>query len=126
MFTNTLIYKQWLTDVLSSFDKIRAWFLDFNRRGHITQLLIAVVVFAVVAYLASLYFATNFDLEIRNGNKLLPGLLEEVRKDEFILQNLTTGFALENADVLQSMEKVSAIKYLAPETVVLSRPTVSP
>ena len=95
------------------------WFLRKNRRGLITIFLLTLLFSAVAGYLAGLYFTFQSGLGAKDNNQKFAKLRSEIAILELRVQERQ---AFTNADVravLDSMEKISSMKYLTPESVAV-------
>lgn len=96
------------------------WFLHKNRKGVVTIFSVIFLFSAVAGYLAGLYFVFQFGLAMKNDSQKFTKLRSEIAVLELRAQGRQ---ALTNADakvILDSMEKISGMKYLTPESVAVT------
>lgn len=92
-----------------------------------------------VAYIASLYVSFSFGFGIQRGYERSIELEKQVVETELMLQQKIDalarpsfqkenlgGLARSKTDVIESMEKVSEIKYLTSENVAMTSSTFQP
>lgn len=96
-------------------------FTVINRRGVITIGLGSVIALSVAAYLVSMYYFFAVGMALRSRTEMLRDLDNSNVALELRIQTKETGFALEHKDVLESMQKISSIKYLAPANMAVSQ-----
>lgn len=99
---------------------IKDLFLDYNRSGRITGALIGVILIFLVVYLTFLFVETNTNLITQKNNYTVSKLQEEAILVELKLQNSTALLAKNNNNIVESMVKVSGIKYITPVNIVFS------
>ena len=97
-----------------------------NKNGLFTISVLALHAIFAVTYLASLYLSFSYGFEIQKGNTSLRELEKKTLERELIVQEKIQALAGDNHPVLESMEKVSTIRYLTPENVAVSSPSLQP
>lgn len=74
----------------------------------------------LAVYLAALYASFMYGFAIENSLKDEQELAGLVRTNTILLQEKNTALAINGVSVLQSMEKISSLKYLRAENVAIS------
>lgn len=99
-----------------------AW-SEINKRGIITITGIVCVVVAVSIYLSALYGAFEASFLLRRQAEEIKQLTERAVALEINLQKRQADFRLANIPELETMEKISSIKYIGnePQTAFFSR-----
>ena len=95
-------------------------FRVLNRRGFITVLFLISTTFLVVGYLVGLFWTFNAGLSVGQDNATLNRLTEEYSRVALSVERQENTLAEEYGSLLQSMEKVSTMKYLEKDSVVAS------
>lgn len=95
-------------------DAIKTGFREINRRGTLTIILIWLVATLATGYLGALYLTFQTGFFIRESNKFAAEYKEEVLKLELEVQEAERGLASSHKETLESMEKISGIKYVSP------------
>lgn len=92
-----------------------------NRRGAVTFALISVIFLSIAAYLVSMYYFFAVGMALRSRTAMLRDLDDSNVALELRIQAKETAFASDHKDVLESMQKISSIKYLTPANVAVSQ-----
>jgi len=100
------------------FARIKEQFFAFNQKGIITILGIIVILVSVIVYLAALYVTFQTGFSIQESSEQLIRLKDGTVKLEFSLRRKEAGLAEANKELLESMEKISAVKYLTTDHVI--------
>lgn len=88
--------------------------------------LLAAVIFSVVTYLAALFLSFSLGFQIQEQTASQKELAKALRWREIFLQQRIDLLAEGRLSQLESMEKVSSIRYLRPENVAVSRSSLQP
>lgn len=89
-----------------------------NERGLVSVILIAILFSFVVAYFAGIYMTFSLGMVIQKQGKEEKQLSKEVQEKELTLQKELTSLAEIKPDILESMVRVSGIKYLSTPNFV--------
>ena len=116
-YTPSLSYER--TGIMYAF--VRA----LQSRGFVTHVTIAWIAGAVLTYLIAAYSLFGLSVRIQQKSSSLKGLMETNTITELNLRKKQTEFAKNNADILQSMEKISDMRYVLPLHTSVSRADVS-
>ncbi len=100
-------------------------FQIFQDRGFVTNVMIAWVAGAVLVYLVSVYLLFGLGVIMQQKSVTLKNLMETNTIIELNLQQKQTEFVRNNEDVLQSMEKISDLRYVMPTDTSVSRADMS-
>ncbi len=73
------------------------------------------------AYLLAIFITFHFSFQVKQNTLLYEELSDETLRSEILLQKKTSELAQNYPSILESMERVSSIKYLTPESVAASR-----
>lgn len=95
----------WLSGVMQN-----SGIADYRRL--ITRSLIVGIGISAAAYFAALYISFDAGFSIRESGNTLGDLKEEVSGLELSVRQEESGLAQTKEDILQSMERVSAIRYI--------------
>lgn len=93
--------------------------------GLVTRLMIAWIVVAAIVYLVAMYSVFGLGIALQQKSTAAKDLTESNIIAELHLQQRQTEFARSNADVLQSMQKISDMRYLLPTDTAVSRVDIS-
>lgn len=105
--------------------KSAGWFYNLNKKGGaVSFVLMAVILVSVISYLATLFTAFDIGIKIQTTEKELVKLNSAATLLEAQIQKKELSFVQDQQDVLESMEKVSSIKYLRLDNFVFSGPSV--
>ena len=119
-----LAYKRIPLLSVSLVDRLSEIVRNYNfagRRRFITTFLIAGIGVSLVAYLTALYISFDIGLSLHHKKPIIEDLTEEVLNLEFSMRQNELNLANTNGNILQSMERVSAIKYIpSDESVAVS------
>ena len=94
------------------------WFREYNRQGFISLGIIALLIVTFTSYLATLYFIINTGFVIQKHEGVMAEISENFLTMEFTAQSGRAKLAEDQKSVLESMEKISAVKYLLPKSFV--------
>lgn len=89
-----------------------------DHRRFITRSLIVGIGISAAAYFAALYISFDAGFSIRESGNTLGDLKEEVSGLELSVRQEESGLAQTKEDILRSMERVSAIKYIPADASV--------
>ena len=92
----------------------------------IAVMTLALVSISVTGYLVALYSSFEFSFRIQRAQGVYEELKKEVLKDEMLLQKKFDFLSEEQKNIVESMEKVSAIKYLELDGIAASRSIPQP
>lgn len=95
-----------------------AWFREYNKYGLISFGIISFLMIALVSYLTALYFIINLGFVIQKHEKVMAETSEDFLAVELAAQSGRTKLAEDQKSILESMEKISAIRYLTPKSFV--------
>lgn len=101
-------------------------FIDANQQGKVTAIFLAVLSLGVVVYLAGLFASFYLGFGIQQVNSQYQKLDKSVLENVLTLQSKLSFLDDHQKAVLQSMEKVSLIKYIQPENVAMQHTRVNP
>ena len=94
-------------------------------RGFFTRMTIAWIAGAVLTYLIATYSLLGLSVTMQQKSAALKGLTETNTITGLNLRQKQTEFARNNEDILQSMEKISDMRYVMPPSTSVSRADVS-
>lgn len=97
-------------------------FYDLNQKGLITLTFILIIVFSIISYLAALFLTFNLSFKIQAAEKEAAKLKNTAAVLEFQIQKEEASFVQDHKNILESMEKVSNIKYLTSDNFAVSGP----
>ena len=97
-----------------------------SARRMIAVMTLALVSISVTGYLVALYSSFEFSFRIQRAQGVYEELKKEVLKDEMLLQKKFDFLSEEQKNIVESMEKVSAIKYLELDGIAASRSIPQP
>ena len=92
-----------------------------QKRGFITHMMLAVIAGAILAYLIAIYSLFGLGVTLQQKSIVLKELTDTNRITELNLGQRQTEFAKNNEDILQSMEKISDLRYVLPADTSVSR-----
>lgn len=95
-----------------------AWFKEYNMYGLISFGIITLLIIALVGYLAAIYFIINTGFAIQKHEEVMAEISEDFLVMELAAQSGKTKLAEDQKSVLESMEKISAVKYLLPKSFI--------
>ena len=104
-----------LFPVVFSFD----WFLRKNRRGIITIFSAVFLLAGVAVYLGGLYFTFQSGIMAKSDSQQFAKLRSEITILELRVQERQIFTSADAKAILDSMEKISGMKYLTPESVAV-------
>lgn len=108
-------------------DRLTERFLDWNHNGIITVFTLIFIAAAVISYLISAYTIFEIGFKIQEREYTISQLEALTASREISLHELRTGLANDSGELLNLMEKVSALKYIGGEgTVTASLPAMHP
>lgn len=123
-FLNVLRVK---ADFMVGMDRLTARFLIWNRDGLLTASALIFIAVAVLGYLVSAYVVFEIGFKIQGQESAISQLESSVASKEINLHELRTGLANDGGELLNSMEKVSALRYIGEEgKVTASLPATHP
>lgn len=106
------------------FKKAAEWFGVFNKGGIISLVLLLIIIISLASYLAALFLTFNLGFKIQIAEKEFAQLKDTVAALELQIQKEETSFVKDHKDILESMERVSSIKYLAIDNFAISSPQI--
>ncbi|GEM_PF-4995761 len=92
-----------------------------SNRRFITGAAIGWIVLAIVTYLVAAYSLFGFGIAVQQKSVLIKALTESNTIVELNLQQRQTQFAINNAGILESMQKISDMRYVLPTDTAVSR-----
>lgn len=95
-------------------------FYVLNQKGFITAALTLLIIFSIVSYLVVLFLTFDLGFKIQLAEKKFAQLKNAAATLELQIQKEETSFAKDHQDVLESMERVSSIKYLTIDNLAVS------
>lgn len=101
-------------------------FARFNRGGVLTASFLLVLIASAGIYLGSLYTSFYFGFGMGAQQKHIVELGKNVAEIELSLQEKRDRLAYDQTAIVESMEKVSSIKYLTSDSVAISESIVLP
>jgi len=93
-------------------------FASANSRGLFSIALIAISFLLVVLYLAGVYMVFSSGIALQTQEAREKKLTKEVKESELALQKELTSLAQNQVTILESMQRVSGIKYLSSPNFV--------
>lgn len=114
--------KFYLAKLGQNFKKINEWFCVFNKGGLLSLALLLIIVISLVSYLAALFLTFGLGFKIQVAEREFTKLKDAAAILELQIQKGETSFAKDHKDVLESMERVSSIKYLTIDNFAVSSP----
>ena len=100
-------------------------FEGLQSRGFVTHMTVAWIAGAVLTYLIAAYSLFGLGVTMQQKSAVLKELTETNTIVELNIQQKQTEFAKNNEDILQSMEKISDMRYVLPLHTSVSRADVS-
>ncbi len=107
-----------------NFRRAAEWFCVFNKGGFISLILILTIVISIAGYLAVLFLTFDLGFKIQAAEREFVKLKDAAATLELKIQKEETSFIENHKDVLESMERVSSIKYLTIDNFAVSNPQV--
>ena len=101
--------------------RLVAGFRGINAHGAVTVVSGIAAGAGVALYLWALVSIFNLGIELQMLQKGIAREEREVAQSELELREREADFTRRYADILEGMERISAVKYLAPENVALGR-----
>ena len=101
-------------------------FRIFYNGGLVTRVTISWIVAGAVVYLIAMYSVFGLGIALQQKSTIAKDLTESNIIAELHLQQRQTEFARSNKDVLQSMHKISDMRYVSPGDTAISRADISP
>lgn len=92
----------------------------------VSIIILMLVLTSVASYLVALYLSFEFGFRIQRAQGVYEEVKKEVLAEEMLLQKGLGFLAEEQKDIVESMEKVSAIKYLQLDGIASSRSIIQP
>jgi len=115
-------YIQHFVGVSAHEEQIRTRALHMPREaGLLRALLITWIGGAILVYLVAVYSVFGLSMTLSQNGAVAKALTESNTIMELNLQREQTEFARNNQDVLESMEKISEIRYVGPTDTAVSR-----
>ena len=102
--------------------KAAEWFYIFNKGGFLSLTLLLIIVISIISYLAALFLTFGLGFKIQIAEKELTQLKDTTATLELQIQKEETSFAKNHKNILESMERVSSIKYLTIDNFAVFRP----
>ena|SRR3989344_6992490 len=121
MTTIILAHKKIAASILPvfNFEEVSERFAHLNRRGIASGLILAVLAVGISGYLMALFFSFSLGFYIQDSAIVQDALYEALLKEELLAQEKINLLANRDNSILESMERVSAIKYLTEKSVAL-------
>ena len=88
------------------------WFSKINKDGVLTGMLLALFIAVLVSYLTTLYASIGIGFAIQGQESALESMKRDLLALELKLQEKKSALAKEKQPALESMEKVTKIRYL--------------
>lgn len=101
-------------------------FARINQKGLVTFCLLGIITLGALQYLGALYGVFSFGLQLRDENRQIAQLSEDTDGLELKVQRSAATFLVEHKELLDSMEKISEVRYLTGENVAVSYVSVHP
>ena len=101
-------------------------FAGHDSNGWMARIMIIWIAGAIATYLIAVYSLFGLGVTIQQKMTELKNLTEANTISELNLGQQQTAFAKNNEDILQSMEKITNIRYLMPADTSLSQADISP
>ena len=96
-------------------------FRNINERGIITGIIIAWAGAAILSYLIAVYYLFGLSNSLQQKSLVVKDLVESNTIVELNIQQNQTSFIKNNADVLESMQKISEMRYVGAADTAVSR-----
>ncbi len=106
--------------------RIRQWFGAVNQGGRVTFAFGILCAGAVLLYLGLLFWMTQMGFVLEKQERERIELQEMALRFEFSAREGVGAFPLAQKDALRFMEPVTAITYLLPDNVAVSRAVFQP
>ena len=113
---NTLIRTKTCSEVSSFFELLSGVF----KNSSATWLLATLLIVFLASYLGALYASIGISFSIQDQEKLIQDAEKDLLTVEVELQAKKSSLAKEKNSILESMEKVSNIRYILPKNYVVS------
>ena len=107
--------------IFSAVARIRAYFCLINKKGAITIASVFFITAGAAIYITLLMVSFHAGIELRAINARVSEETRETTQLELAFREQEANFAERHADMLGRMEKISSVKYLAPENVAMRR-----
>lgn len=121
MTTPVLIQRKILSStLLARLGQLKIWFGEINRSGIIMTVLVWIIAVLITLYLGSLYITFKTGFIVQEVNNRIVKADEDILNLELRLQEERGRLAHDNQTVLESMERISTIKYLTTGTLAAS------
>lgn len=112
---------------MSGMDSMTGRFLVWNRDGLLTIAALIFIAVAAFSYLVSAYAIFEIGFKMQAQESVISRLESSVASKEINLHELRIGLANDGGELLNSMEKVSALRYIGEEgKVTASLPAAHP
>lgn len=109
--TTLILAQKRIMTVMPAFD-FADRFIHANRGGVVSAILAGLTTLAVVVYLVALFYSFSSGFEIQSSMRLEDDVAEALQAKELALQEKISLLANRQGSILESMERVSTIKYL--------------
>lgn len=96
-------------------------FVDFNKKGFLTIAILGIIGGVIAAYLASMYWAFNLRISIRDDSRIIQVLTEKYARDVFSFEERSIRVK-EEIELSLNLEKISSIKYLDTNSITAYLP----
>lgn len=107
-------------------EAVASWFFFTNRRGFLSIVLGVILFLLVFGYMASTIQTIRLGIAIQEADAEVKEFSAETRELETLLQREMKQITGGRNVFLTSMEEVSRVRYLVPESVAASRSVKSP
>ena len=107
-------------------EKMPYAFARYHEDAWMTRIMIAWIAGAIATYLITVYSLFGLGVTIQQKMTELKNLTEANTISELHLGQQQTAFAKNNEDILQSMEKITNMRYLMPVDTSVSQADISP
>lgn len=101
-------------------------FSNVNRKGILSGALLLLIGVSVISYLIALYLTFGLGFSLQKNERAAGQLQNSVSIQEVALWEKEANLAENNKSVIESMEKITALKYVTPDNVAVSMGTLSP
>lgn len=112
---------------MAGMDRLTERFSVWNRDGLLTVSALVFIAAAVLSYLVSAYVIFELGFKIQVQESVISRLESSVASKEINLHEFRTGLANDGGELLNYMEKVSALKFIGEDgKVTASLPAMYP
>lgn len=95
-------------------------FAGINKKSMVTFCLLGVIALGTLEYVGALYGIFSFGLQLRDQNREIAQLRKDTDRLEVSVQRSAANFPVEHKEQLNSMERISEVRYLTGENVAVS------